>query len=246
MKHRSFFKREVGVEYPSKKTLRKEKMKRVVPVKPDMYEIVKGKTVPRGVFVPAYMDYLRKTIKEYYEVGILRPSMKVIEFHIKDGLDGAGNQIEIKEKWNKMVTMGFTVVKIVDKTEEVHKTVYKNPICNSNFSVRPLCMVLQDEDYELCKALFERYPKEQPNAVVDITPDYQVNVSFKIKRCMIDGKLRGIISGKSAAHCYGCDWILENYYNGERQKDVFKEHHLMYDVGERSEKSENVYFRLLR
>ena len=190
-------------------------MKRVVKVVPDMYEIIKGKTVPRGVFVPSYMDYLRVTVKQFHEVGILRPSMKVIEFQLKDGLDGAGNQIEIKEKWNKMVTMGFAVVKIVDKTEAIHKTVFENPISNSNFSVKPLCMVLQDETYELCKALFERYPKEQPNTVVDITPDYQANVSFNIKRCMIDGKLRGLISGQSAAHCYGCDWTLENYYIGE-------------------------------
>ena len=211
-----------------------------------MYTIIHGQTVARGVFVPSYMDSLRKSVMEFHELGILKPSIKVIELEIKDGLDGAGNQIAIKEKWTKMVTMGFVVVKVTDQTSGNDVTIYDNPVCNSNFSLKPLCMVLQDENYELCKSLFARYPSEQPNTVVDITSDYQVNVIFKIKRCMIDGKLRGIMSGRSAAHCFGCDWTLDDYYVGKRKGEAIHLHYLMYDVSERSAKSENVYFRLLR
>ena len=40
----------------------------------------------------------------------------------------------------------------------------------------------------------------------------EINVSFTIKRSMIDGKLRGIISGRSGAHCINCDWHLKDYY----------------------------------
>ena len=40
----------------------------------------------------------------------------------------------------------------------------------------------------------------------------QLNVSFNIKRCMVDGKLRGILSGRSGAHCFNCDWELKDYW----------------------------------
>ena len=40
----------------------------------------------------------------------------------------------------------------------------------------------------------------------------KLNVSFNIKRTMVDGKLRGIISGRSGAHCINCDWEVRDYW----------------------------------
>ena len=39
-----------------------------------------------------------------------------------------------------------------------------------------------------------------------------LNVTFNIKRSMVDGKLRGIITGRSGAHCFNCDWEVQDYW----------------------------------
>ena len=97
-------------------------------------------------------------------------------------------------------------------------------------------MTLEEESYELCKYLFERYLKNEPNRVVAITEDFQVNVSFKITRCMLDGKLRGICSGRSATHCFSCPWTLDDYCNKNKHQAVTV-HCLKYDHGD-----ENIVF----
>ena len=243
-KLRRFLGKECGVEYPSKYTLRALTKKRVPTITPDRYIIKHGKKVPRGSFI-SYQDALRFAVIQLYELGHINQTTKVIELEIKDGLDGAGNQMEIKHQWKKMVTMGFVVLKAIDKTDNKNVTIYTNSCPNSNLSFKPLCMVLEEESYELCKYLFERYLKNQPNRVVAITEDFQVNVSFKITRCMLDGKLRGICSGRSAAHCFSCPWTLDDYCNKKKHEAVTV-HYLKYDQGDENDTTENFYFQVLR
>jgi hypothetical protein len=244
-KLRRFLKKECGVEYPSKYALRALTAKRVPTITHGRHIVVDGELVARGSFI-SYPDALRYAVIQLFELGHINQTNKVIELEIKDGFDGAGNQMEIKQQWKKMVTMGFVVLKATDKTDNKNVTIYENSCPNSNFSFKPLCMVLEDESYELCKFLLEKYLKKQPNMVVAITKDFQVNVSFKIIRCMLDGKLRGICSGRSAAHCFACPWTLDDYCNKKTKAQAVTVHYLKYDQGDENDTTENLYFRVLR
>ena len=50
---------------------------------------------------------------------LIPEEVSCVQLNIKDGLDGAGNQIHIKEKLNKMVTMAYTILEAVDTSDPV-------------------------------------------------------------------------------------------------------------------------------
>jgi len=249
-KLRRFLKKQCGVEYPSRYSLKAEIDRRVVKVELDRHEIVNGVMVPREAYI-RYPDALRKSVIQLYELGAINQTTKVIELEIKDGLDGAGNQIEIRQQWKKMVTMGFVILKVLDKTDPDQKNVilWENLYPNSNFSFKPLSMILEDETYQLCQYLFNKYPKKQSNMVVDITENFSVNVCFKIRRCMVDGKLRGLCSGRAAAHCFSCKWELADYYTKKKHQAVTVHYISIDDYNDAAagvSSSTDLFFRVLR
>ena len=63
-------------------------------------------------------------VQELVREGHVPDNTSCVTINIKDGLDGAGNQIFIKEKLTKMVTMAFTVLDVVDTTNPVSTFMY--------------------------------------------------------------------------------------------------------------------------
>ena len=245
LKLRRFLYMKLRVNYPSKLALRKEKQKRIVfPRNFDDYSVIKGQLVPRTVWLD-YLKSLRKSVHQLYKLGVINITTKVIEIDIKDGLDGAGNQMDIgNQKWTQMVTFGYVILKVRDTTDGKNEILFENEYPNSNFSFKPLCLTLQKETYDLCTKLFIKYPKEQPKTIVKIG-DHEINVVFNIKRCMVDGKLRNICSGRQSAHCNLCDFTLDDYYNKNKGNAVM-EHKIKYDLTDDHDQSEDLYFRMVR
>ena len=66
-----------------------------------------------------------------------------------------------------------------------------------------------------------RFPLEQDPQEIDFQ-GVKVTADFKILRTMIDGKIRGIISGRGKAHCFNCLWKLEDYYPKTGAGDLFR------------------------
>ena len=49
-----------------------------------------------------------------------------------------------------------------------------------------------------------------------------MGVKWNILRTMVDGKIRGILSGRKGAHCFNCNWDLEDYYPQQGAGELFK------------------------
>jgi hypothetical protein len=50
----------------------------------------------------------------------------------------------------------------------------------------------------------------------------RLGIDWNILRTMIDGKIRGIISGRKGAHCLNCNWDLEDYYPKQGPGKLFE------------------------
>ena len=56
-------------------------------------------------------------VEQLIELGVIRSGHDKIRLDIKDGLDGAGNQMEIKGGYKGMITMGFVVLSVWDTSD---------------------------------------------------------------------------------------------------------------------------------
>ena len=93
------------------------------------------------------------------ELEKIKPGTTNIRVNIKDGLDGAGNHIEMKGGYQSMVTMGFVVLDIWDLSDPdpaMHRKIWENPFPNSNFSFKPLAMVLGTETEDLLEFMTDK------------------------------------------------------------------------------------------
>ena len=77
-----------------------------------------------GVFT-TLKDALVRTVREFHELGTIPPpptdgSLTQLQVTIKDGMDGAGNQLKIKgQSSSSMELMGFVVLELYDVTNPV-------------------------------------------------------------------------------------------------------------------------------
>ena len=122
------------------------------------------------------------------ELEKIKPGTTNIRVNIKDGLDGAGNHIEMKGGYQSMVTMGFVVLDIWDLSDPdpaMHRKIWENPFPNSNFSFKPLAMVLGTETEDLLEFMTDKFPFEQPQTTVRFK-GAEMGVKLNILRTMVD------------------------------------------------------------
>ena len=62
-------------------------------------------------------SYSYPGIHQLIELEKIKPGTSKIRVNVKDGLDGAGNQMAIKGDYSSMVTMGFVVLDVWDTTD---------------------------------------------------------------------------------------------------------------------------------
>ena len=154
----------------------------------------------------SYKQALTITIKQaLLSLDQLPPSQK-LRFYFKDGVDGCGSNSIYNQEGNKethnMIVYMFTPLKLT--TEEGDIIWYEQSPCSPH-AARPLIIFLGKEVYENMKIVM-RIQNERQNLeilVILIGENiYEINLIGKF--CMIDGKMRKLVSGLGGAWCLLC------------------------------------------
>ena len=66
-----------------------------------------------------------KVVRETFKFVPIPQSANTLLIKLKDGIDGASSQIEIKEQLSKLITMGITFLSLYDTTVRRYFTVFK-------------------------------------------------------------------------------------------------------------------------
>ena len=212
---RSFVKNSCGVSLPSREIVYKEKKRRCVPV----YHISESTNIKSSGVFCKFKDSIGQFVSQLNEMGILPPAAAPSEGHtmlkisMKDGFDGAGNQLKIKGcKTSTMELMGYVVLRVEDISDpENSKSIWVNQCPNSHFTLRPLALILEKESADLIRELYKLYPESYAPFVVNIGKR-PILIHVDIKRSMLDGKVQNIISGRTGSYCRYCKFTASTYY----------------------------------
>ena len=212
---RSFVKNSCGVSLPSREIVYKEKKRRCVPV----YHISESTNIKSSGVFCKFKDSIGQFVSQLNEMGILPPAAAPSEGHtmlkisMKDGFDGAGNQLKIKGcKTSTMELMGYVVLRVEDISDpENSKSIWVNQCPNSHFTLRPLALILEKESADLIRELYKLYPESYTPFVVNIGKR-PILIHVDIKRSMLDGKVQNIISGRTGSYCRYCKFTASTYY----------------------------------
>ena len=212
---RSFVKNDCGVSLPSREMIYKEKKHRCVPV----YNIRESTNIKSSGVFCKFKDSIGQFVNQLDEMGILPPAADPSEGHtmlkisMKDGFDGAGNQLKIKGcKTSTMELMGYVVLRVEDVSDpENSKSIWVNQCPNSHFTLRPLALILEKESVDLIRELYQLYPESYAPFVVNVGKR-PILIHVDIKRSMLDGKVQNIISGRTGSYCRYCKFTAATYY----------------------------------
>jgi len=225
-----------GVIWPSKEKIRAEERLRCADHTVEKIEITdwirkkqkhEDKTLI-GAFVDRN-DLIKKTVFELHELGALQEKIEqaislgsnqiILDLHFKDGWDSCGGQVEIRDKWckefyddnEKLDTLEFAGMVLLQVDSE-GKPVWINDRPNSENAVKPLAMVLGKETRGLQEYLINRFPEKIPKAFVHLPNGMTVEIRSKVTRCMFDGKLRDILTGRGG-FCNQCPITQKDWHD---------------------------------
>ena len=211
---RMHMKKNYSVSMTSRKRLQEEKKSRCTEVH-DIRKVTNIKSI--GVY-SKFKDSMEQLVKQFDEQGIIPSSTGEdhtrLKIFIKDGFDGAGNQLKIKGcPTATMELMGYVALRIDDISEPgCAKTLWVNDCPNSHFCLRPLALILEKESADLIREMYKLYPESYEPFVVNIGKR-PILVDVDIKRSMMDGKVQNIVSGRTGSYCHYCKFTAKTYYS---------------------------------
>ncbi|KAL5254995.1 hypothetical protein ACHWQZ_G014442 [Mnemiopsis leidyi] len=156
-----------------------------------------------------YKEALGKSAEQIIKQLDPKPTDTKLTLTVKDGLDGSGshsifNQDGNKNTHNIVITM-FTPLSLISSNGD---TIWVEPSPASPLTCRPLSLLLGKETDDVLKSYYRKLALTRENVrqeslqvtVSDCT--YTIKVDLTLS--MIDGKMRGILSGLGGAFCLLC------------------------------------------
>ena len=163
---------------------------------------------PIGITIP-YRDILATTVHQLIEFDeSLQNASYPINVTVVDGLDGSGshriyNQLQdhpdISTK--SFLLFCFRIVYIKDSAKKI---IWKNPVPNSPFAVRPLSLFAVPENENNVRFLMDRINVETEYIQANGFQLPQGKCDVRIERAMFDTKMAGILDGAGGAACHLC------------------------------------------
>ena len=170
---------------------------------------------PIGITIP-YRDILATTVHQLIEFDeSLQNASYPINVTVVDGLDGSGshriyNQLQdhpdISTK--SFLLFCFRIVYIKDSAKKI---IWKNPVPNSPFAVRPLSLFAVPENENNVRFLMDRINVETEYIQANGFQLPQGKCDVRIERAMFDTKMAGILDGAGGAACHLCTATREQW-----------------------------------
>ena len=143
---------------------------------------------------------------------------------LKDGVDGSGGHAIYhqanNEKTHNIIMYMFCVLRVVEEITGV--VVFEEKLVASPFAMRPIFLVLGKEVLgnlaDVRRTVSERQELAESNILVN-TRFGPRSVKLKASLSMIDGKMRGLVTGLGGAYCLLCK-VEQNIACGRSGKDL--------------------------
>ena len=148
-----------------------------------------------------------------------------LKIRISDGLDGSGchrvyqqaTHPEISTK--SFILFGFKVISISDIE---NKLIWKNPLPNSPFSIRPVAILALQENEDNIRYLMDRLINRESTQIVEDGLELTSGIcQVEIQRSQLDGKMAKILSGAGGACCQFCTATFKQIHDLDMVKDGF-------------------------
>ncbi|KAI6661263.1 hypothetical protein LOD99_10084 [Oopsacas minuta] len=144
---------------------------------------------------------------------------------ISDGLDGSGSHRVYQQATHpnistkSFILFGFKVISISDTD---NKLIWKNPLPNSPFSIRPVAILALQENEDNIRYLMDTLINKESTEItvkgLELTSGF---CEVEIQRSQLDGKMAKIISGVGGACCQFCTATFKQIHDPDIVKDGF-------------------------
>ncbi|KAI6650503.1 hypothetical protein LOD99_7554 [Oopsacas minuta] len=144
---------------------------------------------------------------------------------ISDGLDGSGSHRVYQQATHpnistkSFILFGFKVISISDTN---NKLIWKNPLPNSPFSIRPVAILALQENEDNIRYLMDTLINKESTEItekgLELTSGF---CEVEIQRSQLDGKMAKIISGAGGACCQFCTATFKQIHDPDIVKDGF-------------------------
>ena len=188
----------------------------------DMFSIDREHPVGIGV---SYYKLLTHTLNRILTVSGNEVSGSTLKIRISDGLDGSGchrvyQQVTHPNVSTKsFILFGFKVISI--STTE-NKIIWKNPLPNSPFSIRPVAILALQENEDNIKYLMETLINKESTHITEQGVELTCGLGkVEIQRSQLDGKMAKILSGAGGACCQFCTATFKQIHDPDIVKDGF-------------------------
>ncbi|KAI6653932.1 hypothetical protein LOD99_3108 [Oopsacas minuta] len=123
---------------------------------------------------------------------------------ISDGLDGSGSH------------------RVISISDTDNKLIWKNPLPNSSFSIRPVVILALQENEDNIRYLMDTLINKESTEItekgLELTSGF---CEVEIQRSQLDGKMAKIISGAGGACCQFCTATFKQIHDPDIVKDGF-------------------------
>ncbi|KAI6651416.1 hypothetical protein LOD99_5223 [Oopsacas minuta] len=144
---------------------------------------------------------------------------------ISDGLDGSGSHRVYQQATHpnistkSFILFGFKVISISDTD---NKLIWKNPLPNSPFSIRPVAILALQENEDNIRYLIDTLINKESTEITEKGLELtNVFCEVEIQRSQLDGKMAKIISGAGGACCQFCTATFKQIHDRDIVKDGF-------------------------
>ena len=174
-----------------------------------------------------YKKLLTHTVNRILSNISIHDSEQPLEVRISDGLDGSGShrvyhQVtshpDISSK--NFLLFGFKVITISDNHSN---TLWKNPVPNSPFSIRPIALLALPENLANVSFLMKTMINEETDVIekngLDLINGHHATID--ILRTQLDGKMANILSGAAGASCQFCTATFKEIHDVDLVSDGF-------------------------
>ncbi|KAI6648338.1 hypothetical protein LOD99_12147 [Oopsacas minuta] len=147
------------------------------------------------------------------------------KIRISDGLDGScSHPVYQQATHSNISTKSFILFefKVISIFDIDFKLIWKNPLPNSPFSIRPVAILALQENEDNIRYLMDTLINKESTKItekgLELTSGF---CEVEIQRSQLDGKMAKIISGAASACCQFCTATFKQIHDPDIVKDGF-------------------------